>query len=278
MANENLKKSIGKIELAMLYSVVDINHNGTGFLISREKEKGRQFFLVTNKHMIGEWSLLDPFTLSDSIKFYLYSKDEKNPIVEVSLSLKSNGGPISNLKIHPEHTIDVVIIDITKEINDTKGKNNLNLWSIDVSYLTSLDKIEEVAVTGIGDQVFALGYPAGIKLSKTNQPIAKAGYISSSLDCNLVVNFPCTDKTGKTTLVSPVGKFFLVDGLIIGGNSGGPIIHPKARKYRVEDGVFQYTTGEIPNLVLGIVSCGLPGTGISIIFASDHILELINQF
>lgn len=73
-------------------------------------------------------------------------------------------------------------------------------------------------------------------------------------------------------------KFFLVDGLIIGGNSGGPIIHPKMRKFRVKDGQFAWTKEEVPNLVFGIVSFGLPGTGITTVYASDHILELINLF
>ncbi len=54
--NEALSQdSIGRIETGMLFSVIDINHNGTGFLVSRQKNgSGRQFFLVTNKHMIGE--------------------------------------------------------------------------------------------------------------------------------------------------------------------------------------------------------------------------------
>lgn len=201
----------GRIEPGILYSVIDIDHNGTGFLVSRPSNKttGRQFFLVTNKHMIGEWTPVDPFTLNKDIKFYLYSKDSGSAIVEVSLQLIDNRGQQSDkLKVHPIHKIDIAVIDITSEIDALYETKKLNLWSIDTSYLVPLKNITGQTSTGIGDQVFALGYPAGIKSSKTNQPIAKAGYISSSIDGDLEVLFPWKDKSGILKNTSAEGNFF----------------------------------------------------------------------
>lgn len=71
-------------------------------------------------------------------------------------------------------------------------------------------------------------------------------------------------------------KFFLVDGLIIGNNSGGPIIAPKDFQYNINDKLeFDSMTYPGGNSILGIVSFGWPGTGLTVIFPSDYILELI---
>lgn len=226
--------------------------------------------------MIGKWSIVDSLIPNQSITVYLYSKEKNHSIIPVKIDiLDSLGKILQTVKVHPNKKIDIVVIDITPQIVNTK---NLDLAFFDMSYLVPIEDIGKRTYTGIGDQVFAIGYPARITSKNTNKPIVKAGYISSALTGDLIINSYWVNRNKQKIEASAEGKFFLVDGLIIGGNSGGPIVHPKERKYRVDNGQFQYTKKEIENLIFGIVSFGLTNTGISIIYASDHIIELLDEF
>ena len=147
-----------------------------------------------------------------------------------------------------------------------------------ISYLIPLQDVKSATTIGIGSQIFAIGYPAGIKLDKTNFPIAKSGYISSPLSGKIELTTSVLNHANRPCPLTYNCKFFLVDGLIIGGNSGSPIVNPNETKYRISNGQIQFTQNPIPNLIIGIVSSGMNGTGISIIFPSDYILELVNAF
>lgn len=276
--NEIQGQSVGRVDEETLKCIVNIDGKGAGFLVARplpsDKSKSK-IYLVTNKHMIGDWSLVDPFIPNPSINVYLYLKDTtvavtpvKVPISDISKKLL----PI--VKIHKNPKIDIVAIDITSQIVSVK---NLDVKYFDLSYLIPLNSIATEAYTGVGDQVYAIGYPAGITSTNTHKPIVKSGYISSALSGDLIINSDWINRAKKKIKTSAEGKFFLVDGLIIGGNSGGPIVHPKERKFKVENKQIQYTQGEIPNLIFGIVSFGLGNTGISVIYSCDHIIEVLND-
>jgi len=275
----NNAQTYGKVEENMLKGIINISGKGTGFLVGRpvpDKEGKSKIYLVTNKHMIGQWSLVDTLIPDPSLVMFLYGKGSSAPIIPVQVNLvDKKGSLLPTVKVHPNPKIDIAVIDITPQLVAIKG---LDLAFFDVSYLIPLDSITPQTYTGIGDQVFAIGYPAGITSSKTFRPIIKAGYISSSLSGDLTIYSNWVNRRKQKLKASAEGKFFLVDGLIIGGNSGGPIVRAKERKFRVIDGQFSYTKGEIPNLILGIVSYGMNNTGISVIYSSDHIIEVFEQF
>lgn len=272
-------QSIGRIEERTLKGIINIDGRGSGFLVSRtlpsDTSKCR-VFLVTNKHMIGNWTLVDPLKPNQSITIYLYSKDAANGVIPVNIPLlDKKNNLLPTVRIHKNPKIDIAVVDITSQIISVK---NLDIKYFDISYLLPLEDIATQTSTGMGDQVYAIGYPAGITSTKTNAPIIKSGYISSSLSGNLAINTSLITRANKKVNTIIEGKYFLVDGLIIGGNSGGPIVHPNERKYKVVDGRFQYTNIEIPNLIFGIVSSSLGNTGISVIFSCDHIIEVLNQY
>lgn len=271
-------QSVGRVDEGMLKCIVNIDGKGTGFLVARnlpsDKTKSK-IYIVTNKHMIGDWSLVDTLIPNPAIKVYLYLKDTSVAVAPVNVPILDKAKKLlPTVKIHTNPKIDIVAIDITQQIVSTK---NLDINYFDMSYLIPIDSIAKTTYTGIGDQVYAIGYPAGITSTNTNKPIIKSGYISSSLSGGLKINSDWISRSKKKIKTSAEGKFFLVDGLIIGGNSGGPIVHPKERKYKVENGQLAYTQGEIPNLIFGIVSFGLANTGISVIYSCDHIIEVLNQ-
>ena len=83
------------------------------------------------------------------------------------------------------------------------------------------------------------------------------------------------NKQAITTLTD--GKIFIVDGLIIPGNSGGPVVATQEVTWFEFNGVLQHLINP-QNYFIGIVSNIYNSTGLSTIFASDNILEVINQF
>ncbi len=69
----------------------------------------------------------------------------------------------------------------------------------------------------------------------------------------------------------------LIDGLIVPGNSGSPVILPSGIKTRLnpKTNTFEFTDRTIEDYVIGIVSLGLGG-GLTVTDSSDYIVELID--
>lgn len=274
--NNSYSQGFGRIEEKTLQCVVNIDGRGSGFLVEDTQKNPGKVFLVTNKHMIGDWNIIDALIPNQTIVISLYSTDKKSPIIPVKIPISDSSNKLlPSVNIHPNQKIDIVVVDVTEQVNNKKG---VFLSRFDISYLVPIDSIGKKTYTGTGDEVFAIGYPAGITSKSTNLPIVKTGVISSSLSGDLVVYSDWLDRKKNKHKVTAEGNFFLVDGLIIGGNSGGPVVHAKERKFRVNDGVLQYTQEEIPNLIFGIVSYGIGNTGVSVVYSCDHILELLKNF
>jgi hypothetical protein len=109
--------------------------------------------------------------------------------------------------------------------------NNIDLFSFDVSYLLPFGKITTI-FTGLGDQVFAMGYPLGITSLKNNYPIAKSGYLASLPGEEFEINAPVVNRKNERVNARIEGKMLAIDRLIVGGNSGGPVVLPIEIKVR----------------------------------------------
>ena len=72
------------------------------------------------------------------------------------------------------------------------------------------------------------------------------------------------------------GKLLLVDGLIVPGNSGGPVLLPAGESFGHDS-----TTGQFQirmtksNRIIGIVSGTLGPSGLSVAYSSDYADELV---
>jgi hypothetical protein len=271
---------VGRIEEAVLKATVKIQNSaqslGTGFVVSKpSKEKKRYFFLITNKHLIGKYNLIEGKLKSfyDYLIVDIYRDD--GSIQKVKIELKDQQGSLNNQKVfpYPEPYIDLVIISIADDLNKIAKRD---LASFDLSYLLT-DTLQKKWNVNIGDQVFALGYPHDIYSRSNNYPIAKSGYIASKMgeELSVVVNY---NDRGKSVSHRLEGKIMLLDGTLVGGNSGGPIILPHERRERTNKntGKVEFSSTAIPNLVLGVQSQSLTEAGISFAFSSEYILELIN--
>ena len=277
---ENILRAIVKIEIPIKNSNT---LTGTGFIISQPiaNSNYRQFFLVTNKHIVGDWNIADGNILNyyQELDIILYTKGtiNKNRFTKIPISIIDiSGRPVSKIKTHSNPTVDIAMIDITKEVNSTE---DIDLVSFDISYLVPFSDIYKKTYTGIGDQVFAIGYPAGITSKLSNLPIAKSGYISSMPGEEFQVETNCLNRLKKQQTVNIGGKIIIIDGLIVGGNSGSPVVIPSEIKFKLDEKTsnLQNTNKESENLVLGIVSSSIGNSGVNVVFSSDYILELINQ-
>lgn len=267
-----------RIDESFLKSVVHITipqkqETGTGFLISCRSINRKYIitYLVTNKHMIGEYSLVDPFFLYDSIVVDFYSLKDDTPI-PTTIKLSENGKRKNTVILYPDSRIDVAIINISNIFDGGEFRD----YSNDTTYLQRLSSLKDIGF-GFGSQVFAIGYPANIMIAETNEAIGKSGYIASSLSGKLKLRISMQDKFKKVYPTTVVGSFFIIDGLIIGGNSGSPIVVPKEFKTRIRNNEVQTSATPIPNLIIGIQSMSIDNTGLAIAYSSDNILDLVEQ-
>ncbi|HRO09842.1 MAG TPA: serine protease [Saprospiraceae bacterium] len=259
----------GPVNKQVINTVIEIqtgNETGSGFLVFLGKKR----LLVTNKHMVGNWSPVDSLIYNDSIYIYPYTK---TGFSKVGIKISGLGKPInSKIKVHPNQKVDIAVVDITTDIANL-ALDNTNF--IDTTYFVKLQDAKSILT--YGSQVFTIGYPAGVKAFKTNQPLIKSGYLASSLDGELVMEQVWVNRKGAKIKTLTDGKIFIVDGLIIPGNSGGPVILSQEVVWFEIGGQLKHLQN-VKNYFIGIVSNIYTNTGLATIFSSDNILEVIRQF
>lgn len=125
-----------------------------------------------------------------------------------------------------------------------------------------------------------MGYPLGITSLKNNYPIAKSGYLASLPGEEFVVNFPVMNRKDERVSARIQGKILAIDGLIVGGNSGGPVVLPIESKVRHDPKTkqLQFATEATKNFVIGIVSSILGASGVNIAYSSDYVRDLIELY
>jgi S1-C subfamily serine protease len=148
------------------------------------------------------------------------------------------------------------------------------------SRLLDFDKISSMGLAGLGEAVFALGYPLGITSLKTDLPIAKAGYLSSTPGEELTVQLGCLARNQSQTIKVLSGKVILVDGLIVPGNSGGPVVLEYGLRTRLNPQThqFEFTAAPIDNYVIGFISSGVGPSGLTTVIGTDYIKEMMSSY
>jgi len=279
------------IEQAILDSVVQIitstNETGTGFLMEGtfdETKDQKTAFLVTNKHMLGCWNPVNGKLVSINdwitVRFYRKKPESLGPVLDIRVQLKHPDGSLdtSQVALHPDSSVDVVVVKLEQSISKTKGFEGIIPLSIlSWGYFKSFDSLPD-GFTDIGSLVFALGYPRGITSVLTNRPVAKAGYLAAVPGQELALNTKWKTCDGKEGSVIVRGKLFLIDGLIVPGNSGGPVLLPAGELFGQDltSGKFQIRMTQ-KNRIIGIVSSGLGPSGLTYAYSSDYIDELIKS-
>jgi len=261
---------------------------GTGFLITvpleAANEQGLASFLVTNKHMLGEWNPIDgDFDHNDWIMVRLYRDMliPEGPVEEVQVQLKMPDGKLdlSRLALHPEKTVDVAVVRIDDVVmkHQKQIRKRLKFRSLTKDWLEPFAELPG-PYGYIGAPVFALGYPRGITSLLTNYPIAKRGHLAATAGEEIALDTSWTLRNGQQSGIVVRGKLFLIDGLIVSGNSGGPIVFPGAGAIGKDPKTEQLTIkARGSSKVLGIVSGGFGSSGLSYAYATDYFRSLIDD-
>jgi hypothetical protein len=270
----NLLRSVLRIETAP-----DAAGNfeiGSGFLVSTTENEAGRVLLITNKHMVGDWNPVDrdikTFHPWVNVFFYRNGDPSYRP-TKVNI-LAPTGLLDSKVHLYPSPEIDLVAIDVSNVTNDKS--EGIASVSYARSFFLRFDRVRDFE-TDIGDQVFALGYPLGIRSLQNDYPLAKTGYLSSLPGEEVNIPFPGVNRQGVRSTATFKGKFLIVDGLIVPGNSGGPVIIVGGIRSRRNPSTNQleFTDKPIQNLVVGVVSCGLGASGLTVVISADYVLDWI---
>jgi hypothetical protein len=276
--NPGLLKSVLRIETAP--NVNGDPNVGGGFLVVAEEDRAGKVFLITNKHMIGDWNYADRNiqTFRPWINVFFYRANDPSGQTYLATKIDVLNGTaldVTRVHLHPTPEIDLVAIDVTDKVRDPAQHIDFTVYA--PSYLVRFGKIQ-AQLTDIADEVIALGYPLGVRSLKNNYPIAKIGYLASTPGEEVSIPIRVQNRAGTLINTSLDGKFLVVDGLIVQGNSGGPVVLAGGTRIRHDPKTnqLQFSTESIKNYVAGVVSFGLGG-GLTVVVSSDYLFELLQS-
>jgi S1-C subfamily serine protease len=214
------------------------NGTGTGFIVS-DKEN-RKIYLVTNKHVINKDELKRK--AASKFVFSLNSKinDGTVKVKEIKLEFVE---PKNEVREHPDKNVDVIVFDITEVFRTGPG---IEAQAIRLNNFCDVSTIEQLDIK-VADEVMVFGYPQlyGLKHEQSNFPIVRQGIIASRIQENL------KDRGIRGNEEERTLRGFLIDGAIIPGSSGSPVIlKPTLGRYIRNE----YLVDKFPPVLLGIVS------------------------
>lgn len=225
-----------------IYTTVHItnewNEAGTGFLSIDKPNK--RIYLVTNKHVVNKDAEKRKMASKFSFYFNVKVSDEEYGVKELGVTYTE---PKDEIKEHVDKNVDVTVFDITDLL---LSEPTIKIKAIRLDYFCSPKTIEDLDIK-IADEVMVLGYPQlyGLKHEKSNFPIVRQGIIASRIKENL------KDKGLSGIEKERLLRAFLIDGAIIPGSSGSPVIlNPTMGRYVKKD----YLVDNFPPVLLGIVS------------------------
>jgi len=194
------------------------NEYGTGFLVSRKiGDKAIRVFLVTNKHVLHRDATVRPTATHINCEMNKQNGSGNLEGVTIQFSLVYPGTNDRNWIEHPDGHVDILAIEVTDLLN-----NNPSLVVRVVGYDTfaTPELIAEQDLT-IGDDIMVIGYPSAFKQGDSNLPIVRQGIIASQLG---KVYFDETQRDARGAIIKRAIPGFLIDGGIIPGSSGSPVV------------------------------------------------------
>jgi len=278
-----------RIDPALMKAVVRIfvksptrSYVGTGFVVSRAPEDRpdeRRYYLVTNKHMIGDWNVFDTDfrEYAETLELTFFRDGVASPSVTVRITDARGALEVTTVRPHRNPVVDVVAIALTQ---DVLGFSPSTLVSFDLSYMLRSDRVTPL-LAGLGDQVFSLGYPKGISSLAVPYPIAKVGYLATQPGPgSLTFDVSGENRLKKTVSRKLTGTLVLVDGLVLPGNSGGPVVVVSDLKLRrnATTNAVEVANAQMKNFVVGVVSLSLhESSGLTLVYGADYVIEIVEE-
>jgi Trypsin-like peptidase domain len=220
----------------------ELGGRGTGFLVGDKVDK--RIFVVTNKHVINK----DKSKRDNATRLTLYFNMEKEQQgttrrdIEVSLNLEGK----KPWREHPDKDVDLLVFNIT-ELLKSKEVPLLKSRAVLYDYFLTKELMERMDIK-IADEILIIGYPDmfGLRHQTSNLPIVRQGIIASNIGENLE-DWGLNYKESERRIL----RAFLIDGAIIPGSSGSPVILKPTLGRNVKD---KYLVEKFPSILLGMVS------------------------
>jgi S1-C subfamily serine protease len=199
-------------------------------------------FLCTNKHVLNKTKELRE--KATKVILHLNVKEVEGKIIgkPYELPLIWPDGK-KRWKEHPEADIDVLVLDVTDlvvSLPDMEKK-----WA-DYSLFADSKILSEQDIT-IGEEVMVVGYPLGFKQGDSNFPIVRQGIVASQIGQKFIEESIERDGKKKTRVI----RGFLIDGGLIPGSSGSPVVLKPVTGRFVGNNIVM---GVPPPYLLGIVA------------------------
>jgi V8-like Glu-specific endopeptidase len=238
------------------------NESGTGFVISKPVDEGKQkLLLFSNKHVF--WGKRDKDTKQVKkmirLTFHKRKSDDTYEIGQVhSFTVEINRTADQVYFDHPKSTVDVGCVNISN-LNNQGIKLNIPL--LNMEEFTSFDRSKLIASM----KVLFIGYPSAFYDKKNSLPVMRSGTIAS---------IPGVDFNGEPSI--------LLDAQVFPGSSGSPVFSLIDNKYKllgiISSGVrkgldfveIEKTTEEKKS------SIPVEWLGLGLLFTNDTIKEVYN--
>jgi hypothetical protein len=217
---------------------------GTGFLVADTvpelNEHGQNIptwrapkthaYLATARHVLGGNASAIGSTTSYDLR---YSGTPADGFIARHKRFEVRSTP-KNWAVHPNPEIDVAILDVTDWVRGICD-GHFKFWPL--SEMANAVNLAAVHCDA-GDEVFVLGYPLTLRQGKTNLPLVRQGVLATSPRRRLQ-----NPGDGKEL------RGFLVDGAIMPGSSGSPVV---STSKRFLPGDLEVTSNR--PLILGVVA------------------------
>jgi hypothetical protein len=212
----------------LLYTTVCVEDDvgsivGTGFLvgdtavttgewgqpvISWERPQSRAY-LVTARHVLGA----NESEIGSTIAYGLrYNSVGPSGLLLAHREFLIENDP-RNWAVHPDPHVDVAALDVTHWIS-TAADGHFRFCPLsEVANAVNLAQAECDA----GDDAYVLGYPLTLRQGATNLPLVRKGVLATS------PRRPLQEADGSLV------RGFLIDGAILPGSSGSPVISTSGR-------------------------------------------------
>ncbi|WP_321371370.1 serine protease [uncultured Draconibacterium sp.] len=252
-----------KIIESAMYLEFRVNNNlhfGTGFIIRDSTETGDFLYLITAKHVLGEYSKPGVFKLKDSTLYITYTGNIYSEVAnEVSINVQNM---LNNNLIRFSADRDIAVIFMGKII-DKRIRYPLaaNLKELKVSkdnpwIMIGSNFITNLEQTRLGTDAFIFGYPKTIGLQKNPQydydkPLLRRGVIAG---------------------IYKEKKTIIVDCPSYGGNSGGPVYEIDTNDNRIK------LVGVVSQWIPIVSEYGVNNSDYLVAVSAEIINEVINTF
>jgi S1-C subfamily serine protease len=252
--------------------------SGSGFVFFRpadpSNEKVGKAFLATNKHVIP------PEGAECGLEMRVAVTDNGAPSVKaVTIPVVGKDGKyLDTVRLHREN--DIAAINVTPQV----VASGMALDFVPVGLLGTKARLKGADVALAGDEIYMIGYPAGIYDKRNALPVWRVGIIATSP----LLGYSLPDLMQKTFKLPAFIDGFLIDAHVYPGSSGSAVVvKPGAISFDAPSGLIAGGPRSI-TYVLGLISDSIPmgdfggkvptRIGIGIVQSADAISETIEAF